>query len=514
MMRGAEQFKQLFEKHRNRPILLYGDPDCDGLFSLYLMCQFCEMMGIKHYDYYVNEHRFHGFTLPVDKLKGKLVIAADFHIETNVLEDLVNHDVVVLSTDHHDIKGEYVDISNDMYDTEGIIINKQYYFEPEEDRYLSGAGVFYELICSLWPQFKNKVFEAIVGVSLLTDVRATENDKAKEYLRKTFNIDPETQYIDYLIKNTITGDFTFGRPKLDRNFVDYTLSPTINALLRYNKTSEAVEFILGRGLKNGNKYRQSQSDLMTVMANRVRLNSLSSINILAIIDIDFADYPDVELSDFIGLLCSNYKDKYGGKSVLGFTVANGKVTRASFRGKFDDVPYLSSIRQLIPHSDGHQTAFGIKNFEPTPDLWVQLDDLISDLESNHVKTVNIVETGNLAALLNERGLKIADENCYVRDCFRTYIKYTGTNIQITKTSYKTIDFTYQDKLNGLTPDGKSNGKEYKYLLDDNGKRIPKYIEYMVDGRSMKSFGEPLEECVILPILEKGRIQLYVKPMPK
>ncbi len=513
MMHGAEQFKELFEKYQDRPIFLYGDPDCDGLFSLWLMTKFCDMLG-KTYEYHVNEHRFHGFTYPVEQLKGKLVIAADFHIKREELEELVNHDVVVLSTDHHDIKGEYVDITNDMYGTEGIILNNQYYFEPEEDRYLSGAGVFYELICSLWSEFKNKLYEAIVGVSLLTDVRATESEKAKEYLRRTFRIDPDTPYIKYLIENTQTGDYTFGSPKLDRNFIDYTLSPTINALLRYNKTKEAVDFVLEKGLKNGNQYRQSQSDLMTIMAERVRLKSLSSVNILAIIDTDFMDYANVELSDFIGLLCSNFKDRCGGKSVLGFTVANNKVTRASFRGKFDDIPYLSSIRQIIPNADGHQTAFGIKNFEPTQSLWIELDDLISDLEASHVGTVNIIEVNNLAALLNERGTKIAEENCYVRDCFRTYIKYTGSNAQITKTTYKTIEFTYQDKLNGLTPDEKKGGKEYKYLLDENGRRIPKFIEYLIDGRKAKSFGEPLEECVILPILEKGYIQLYVKPLPR
>lgn len=513
MLYGAEQFKELFEKYQDRPIFLYGDPDCDGLFALWLMTKFCDMLG-KTYELHVNEHRHHGFIYPIDKLKGKLVIAADFHITREEVEELVNHDVVLLSTDHHDIKGEYVDISNDKYGTEGIIINNQYYFEPEEDRYLSGAGVFYELISSLYPEFKCKLYEAIVGISLLTDVRATESEKAKAYLRTAFRIDPETPYIKYLIDNTSTGDYTFGMPRMDRNFIDYTLSPTINALLRYNKTQEAIDFILEKGLQRGNQYRQSQSDLMTVMAERVRLLCLSSVNILAILDTDFMDYANVELSDFIGLLCSNFKDKYGGKSVLGFTVANNKVTRASFRGKYDDIPYLSSIRQLIPNADGHQTAFGIKNFEPTQDLWINLNDLISDLESNHVKTVNILEVSNLAALLNEKGLKIAEENCYVRDCFRTYIKYIGSNVQIIKTSYKMIEMTYQDRLNGLTPDMKKGDKEYKYLLDDNGRRIPKFIEYLVDGRKMKSFGEPLEKCVILPILEKGYIQLYVKPFPE
>ena len=60
VMFGKERFKEIFEKYNSRPILLYGDPDVDGLISLLLMCQFCDMQGLK-YSYYVNDKRFHGF---------------------------------------------------------------------------------------------------------------------------------------------------------------------------------------------------------------------------------------------------------------------------------------------------------------------------------------------------------------------------------------------------------------------------------------------------------------------
>ena len=71
-MFGADLFKSLFEKFKNRPILVYGDPDSDGLISLKLMCDFCDMFGLK-YKYFVNEHRHHGFTLSPSVLNGYLV---------------------------------------------------------------------------------------------------------------------------------------------------------------------------------------------------------------------------------------------------------------------------------------------------------------------------------------------------------------------------------------------------------------------------------------------------------
>ena len=203
------------------------------------------MLGL-NYSYYVNENRYHGFAIPVEKLKGYLVISSDFTIQKNEVENLVNNDIVLLSTDHHECQNEFIDVKGET--AEGIVINNQYPFEPEEDRYLSGAGVFYELICSLYPEFKSNEREALVGITLLSDIREIENNKARAYLKKTYTSDTETGYANYLVTSVIENDYGFGLPKLDRNFIDFNLSPYINSLLRFNQKDRAVEFILGRGL--------------------------------------------------------------------------------------------------------------------------------------------------------------------------------------------------------------------------------------------------------------------------
>ena len=522
MLTGAEKFKELFEKYKGtRPILLYGDPDPDGLFSLYLMTQFCLQQGITNYTYYVNEHRQHGFFIPPEKLKGMLVIAADFHIDYSTMQNLVDNDVVILSTDHHDIKGEFVDVYNTVYGTEGIIINNQYYFEPAEDRYLSGAGVFYELICSLYPQFKCNVFASVVGITLLTDIREIENEKAQEYLKITYNTGLETPYARYLIDNTLQKEkqWEFGSPKLTRNYVDFTLGPTINALLRLNKTDEAIRFILNQGLgfKVGQQYREYQKSLITIMMERVRILDLSNVTILEINDRDFQDMPEAPLSDFIGFLCNKYKDTKEGKSVLGYNVQNNKVTRASFRGKYDDIPYLHSIKRLIPSADGHLGAFGIRTLEPNPDLWTELNDVVFDLEFNHETTINIIETSRLSFLINSQGHDIARHNAYVRDTNRTYIKYVGPkdSIHILSESFVKTEFTYQDKLDGKTPDGYDKNKQpFKYVLDKDGKLIHSNIKYKIEGRDFTSFGPTIEEGLILLIMNGKYMAGYVKPYPQ
>ena len=107
-------------------------------------------------------------------------------------------------------------------------------------------------------------------------------------------------------------------------------------------------------------------------------------------------------------------------------------------------------------------------------------------------------------------MNLAYENLVVRDMYRSYIRYTGSNIRITRTTYKMEELTVNDLINGIKADVTKGNVSYRYLRDTNGNLIPKYIEYMVDGRKVKSFGVPLEDGLILPILEKGYVQLYVR----
>lgn len=463
------------------------------------------MLGLK-YSYYVNEERFHGLNISPKKLEGYLVIASDFTITQDEMQILVDNDVAVLSTDHHDCQKTFIDCTGKA---EGIVINNQYPFEPDEDRYLSGAGVFYELVCSLYPEFKSKEREALVGITLLSDVRQIENDKARKYLKTTYTSDTSEGYLNYLIENTTDTDFSFGAPRLDRNFIDFTLNPRINALLRFNRTEEAIQFVLGHGLKKDN-YRESQRNLVAEMTAKANTLLLPSLDILAINALDFMQY-NVKITSFIGLLCSDWKDKHEGKSVIGLVFENGKITRASFRGRYDDIHYRSGFKNLGIKAEGHPTAFGLIDFEPERETWVQLDDLVTDLESHHSTTVSIINSNNLAVTLTRDGMTLANENQYVRDMYRTYIKYLGNNIKINKITYKMSEFTDEDYRTGVIPDKVEGKVSYKYLRDTQGNAIPKYIEYMIDGRKVKSFGVTIEEGLILPMLEKGYIQLYVRP---
>ena len=498
--------KLIDENIHGRPVLIYGDPDVDGMISLLLVSHLLEDLGVK-YSYYVNENRHHGFVLDTEMLRNSFIICVDFEVKQNILEELVENNCIVLSLDHHDIQDEPIILKNSKGDIRALVINNQYPFELEEDRYLSGAGVVYEVFRDAYPEFKSKEREALVGITLLSDARAIENSKARRYLKTLYSSDSQSGYLGYLVSNVIESDFGFGVPKFDRNFVDYSFSPRINSLLRFGYETEALEFILGRGLHiSGTKERQA--NLLQAMKMRASYLDLENIKIIALNADAFPDYSDVNLDNFIGLMCNDVKGT--GKSVLGFTFQNGKVNRASFRGRYDDLQYREMAVGLGLDAQGHAGAFGILNFTPTKDLWVRLNEAVGIADASHVQTAKVVETSNLAFTMLQKGMTIASENCYVRDMYRTYLRYTGSKKTVLKETFKTEPLTQEEIAAGVKPVKTVDKVPMKFVLDSDGKRVPKYIEYLIDGQRVKSFGTPVSEGVILPILEKGGVQLYVR----
>ena len=479
MFRGTEKAGDIIERglREGRKVLLYGDPDVDGLMSLKLMCDLFDMKGVS-YTYHVNDNREHGFQITdLDSLADTLIVAADFAMLRDEIVALNNHNVYIVSIDHHDIDDTMVEYEN------GVIINNQYEFEPDEKRYLSGAGMAYEVFCDIYPEFKSKEREAIVGITLLSDARAIENDLARQYLKTTYSSDAE--YIRYLIECTLSSDFGFGAPRMDRSFIDFTFSPTVNAMLRFNKTQEAVDLILGKGMEKGISWRDRQRQLLEEMMQKVEILDLKNCYVLAINAKLFSQ----PITGFIGLLCSRLRQNE--KSAIIFAYQDSVVLRASFRGLYDGVEYRDALKSLGLQAEGHSIAFGINNFKPTPDLWGKIDVLIGQIEQGYQDKRTIIEVTNLSKVMLTDGKDVAENNCYVRDMFRTYFKYKGTQYNEVKRTYK-------------------QNKDKTFQLDKNGNKITKYIEYLVDGRIVKSFGKNLADGLILPLLEKGYMNLYVE----
>lgn len=468
--RGSDEVGDFFEnRFKGTEVIVYFDPDVDGLIAGYSACKALSLRGIK-YTWFINSNREHGFFLPIDKIKGRNILAVDFLIPEEQLKEIVDAGCNILSIDHHENGDKFIEYSSNG--KRGIVINNQYGFEEETGRYLSGAGVVFESFIKYFgEEFNTRENRALVGITLLSDIRDIENINARLYLQELYT-HPYKGYIGYLLDNTMGAvDYGFGVPRLDRNYVDYTLSPIINSCLRFNQQDMVVEFILGNSFIN-KTYRDKQKSLIEEMMKNVRVIQMSNLNIVILDKLQFKG-SDVEdyLSNFIGLLASQYLD--GERSAIAYLVDGKQVGRASFRGRVTGLDYLSELVKLV-NGIGHGPAFGIRGLKPSKKLFEEINNVCKELEADEDFSVGYITTRNLSMTANTRGYDIGVENIYCLSQHRKYIKYNGDNIKNTR-----------------------SGAKYK--------------EYNIDGVLVMCFDNDLDprKDLIMPILERGVLSFYL-----
>lgn len=470
--KGTDIFKEMVSSFNN--IIVYFDPDVDGMIAGYFVCKYITSMG-KTFKWYVNSNRSHNWGIPLEKIKGYDIIAVDFMIPEKQLKDIVTSGSNIISMDHHVNQDDFIDIT--INGKRGAVINNQYPFEPENGRYLSGAGVVFETLSAIDASFNTEENRALVGLTLLSDVCNIENDLAKEYLTTLYN-HKYKGYIKYLIDGTMGDkDWGFGVPRLDRKFVEFKFSPAVNACLRFNRESDVVKFFLGIG-KLDLTYREKQKELVKKMLKIVEVREFEKSKVVFLNDWDesISYYSDV-LSNFIGLIASRYLD--GKKSVIAYLISkdlkgNKYVKRASFRGYINGIDYLKATKDLI-EGIGHQSAFGVLNLKPRKDLFRKVSDACGKIEEGYVTTNTITPTTNLAIFANRFGRTYANFNMFCLAQNSKYVRYVGSNIKVLV-----------------------NGDSFQ--------------KYKVDGIEVKCFNSNLNfsNGLIYPILERGYINYYLQ----
>lgn len=488
--------------------LVYYDPDVDGLFSGKLACNFLDAFG-RHYTKYINQNRAHGFFYDdIASLRGKTVIAVDFAITPDKLELLRQNGVLLINIDHHSIKSDkLVTYSFDgSSQIDGVVINNQYSFEPEEQRYLSGAGVVFYVLSHLVSGFDCEVNRALVGLTLLSDIRPLENELARNFLHTCYTC--RHPYMKYLVDATkAERDFTFGVPRMERNYVDYTFSPKMNALFRLNMGQTAIELADGVLPRFSlDSVRDKQNEIRDYIYTNVITPFVKKPELLKTCGNEVVTYPTVggtalglrnlgvyniapvlydgkySVSNFIGLTCSHIKGN--GKSCMVYVGDENNIERGSFRGRFDSVDYLSVFRRhgFEGHCDGHTVAFGILPSKLSDVDFGALSAEIGQLEAQAELTEyanRIVPVSNMSTFLHSDMLRdIAMTNIYVRDSYRVYLQYMGTN------AVKNVK--------------------------------GKLFEFNIDGVIVKCFNDDLDtrNGHILPIYDRGQLTFYLKNIKK
>lgn len=482
--RGSEYVQWFIKKGvaQGRKFLVYGDPDIDGMVACYFVCKFLGDRGI-NYTYYINENRKHGFKLPLDKISGLTIIGVDFAMTPKEIEDVTNSGADIILIDHHNITStELVLCDNIEHGTFGCIINNQYSFEPKEHRYLSGAGVVYNVLGLADSNFLTEENKALVGITLLTDIRELENEYAQDFLRTTYTSKaPMIQRLIDVTKPDI--DYGFGVICMDRNYIEYTFSPKFNSMFRANKGYEAFEFMLGKPLSKEfiNMCREFQNKVIQYIMDNLKGVEYSNIICKHIENKTMQglskeiDVPSIflsaKLSNYIGLVASRIRGTKD--SLLYITNSDGVIERGSFRGKSDRIDYLRLFVELGAVADGHKNAFGFFKFVDCDEEF--LNYCISECELNIPDPPNEdIEVANLSIFNMSSVRKVAEYNIYVRSQKRKYIKYIGNNATCTQ--------------------------------------VGKLFKWDIDGVSVKAFSDDItpENGYILPMIERNYIVYYLK----
>lgn len=471
----AVQYLKSLPKDERPPVLVYGDPDIDGLVSMREFLVFLEKeLEDDSIPYYVNNNRSHGFFIPAEKLKGYFVFCVDFAIERPKLEELVDAGVTVISVDHHDCEEEFIYAESDT--AYGVVINNQYPFENQDWLFQSGMGVLYHCIADYEEEInedfdyrRNITTKALVGLTLLSDVRNIEMPKARQFLECLYD-HPRKGYIGYLMDSVINKDYSFGVPCMDRNFVDYTFSPKVNALFRFNLQDLACQFILGYGYPIQD-FQELQKEFVSRLEETVTVYEYPNISFLEIPSTGLTEDEKTYVTNFVGLLASRYTSPHN--VVIAYYSDNGKVGRASFRGSIQTVDFRKSLNDFGIDGRGHAAAYGILNFEKDEELFKKISDRCSQLFEGVSTEVPYITVGHLGMWLRDikKGYRVSKENCFLLNHHRIHIRYTGDISRITK----------------------KRGNE-------------KYAIYDVDGIEVRCFDLELnfETGLILPMLEKGR----------
>lgn len=465
--RGSAEADKLIKQMKS-PILVYFDPDIDGGFAGLLVCKFLSQLG-KEFTWYCNSKREHGWFLPIDRVAGKDIIAVDFLITREQVIEICEAGCNLVSFDHHLNGKDFIEYTSTSK-TRGIIINNQYPFEKSTSRYLSGAGVVFESIVAFNPSFNSLLHRALVGITLLSDIRDIENDNARGYLYDLYH-HPYKGYIKYLIDSVLgERDYSFGTPRMDRNFVDYRFSPKLNACFRFNEETEVIQFLMCQRFLDLECHKM-QKVLVEKLKSSSNVVEFEHLRVISFFVKDYLQYRDV-LSSFVGLTAARFLD--GKKSCICMSIGNGYVERASFRGRVNGLNYLEAGDALL-RGVGHGSAFGIKELVPSGKLFKSLSNVYGSLEESIGWEPNIVRTANLSVFARRKAVMYAIENQYRLSQNRTFIKYTGHSIQRKR--------SYGD-----------------------------WNEYSVDGVSVLCFdtSKNFENGLIFPIMERGHISFYLE----
>lgn len=393
---------------RNSTIAFHTDVDVDGLGTTYIFKKLAENVGATKHLFMINKDKVHGVQQKhadyINKVKNvDLMIITDS--SSNEIDIIKQFNCDVICVDHHellhnDLYGkcndgihDYIIVNNTIknynQDIDNLWLRKKSpdtfgnLLEYNGDKDMSCGVVVYELLrlyCVCFGHknlLENLMLYQWAGITLLTDVINTLNDRNQWYLNKTISY-REVEPTLYTIMTNITNY----KAMLDKTFIQYTLAPKINKAIRAGGSAEALNIIMNEPYKINDldKYAELQKEAVDTVCyvkstdavtGDVKLIPKKFNTDTICVDIDkFNINPN-----YTGVIASRFSGE-NNKNTAVFVHENG-LCRGSFRGRLKDIDYRKFFTDCYEdiYAQGHPTAFGFKTTED------RLKDIMSRIKS-------------------------------------------------------------------------------------------------------------------------------------
>lgn len=477
ILQGVDLAKQVLANGlaRGYPIVIKGDPDVDGLFAWYVASK---MLDEKGYTYHscVNTDRRHGlvdeekvkverswgtydYYIPTEYHQNEIIINVDSSLSAEELLQLTQQGNFVISLDHHEVESDprfptqqYWSTTEETGDGvsligEAVLINNQYSFEPEELRFWSGTGVVLNALSQILEVDIETEWIAMHGVTLLSDVRDIENPLAREILKVTYETPlvqmPILRKLAHISQEEVPERFQRIPEKLDRTFVDFSLSPYINASYQLNLSEYLFKLCSQTSFFYSLPAKTIRTRVLNHMKDYLKVTELENLVVLALDVSTIPQTPDSSLyqfkyTSFLGLIANQYlRDR--GKTVLIAALENGKWSRGSVRGIHSDIDYREFFANHGFDAQGHKGAFGLVSVKGSLNFPL-IDKELGELEKKaDTRVSNVHSISNLLESLDYLR-ELAYENEFLLSSNFHSISYSGLLYSVYTESAKKIGY--------------------------------------------------------------------------
>lgn len=344
----------------NRPMVVYGDYDVDGMSAATLLSEALRSLG-GQVSVYIPSRLEEGYGLNPEAVKrifsaeDPLLITVDTGIAAaDVLAPFIAEGRDIIVTDHHMLPEKLPDC---------LIINPKFHPETEAFGQLCGAGVAFMLACGLFrragrPTWDLDAYVALAALATVADIVPLLGDNRRIVKRglTVLNHQPRPGIAALMEAAHLTPG------KLRAEHIAFQLAPRLNAAGRLDKTDLALALLRADNSARAREAAGALDDLnreRKAMEEQAFQAALTQITELAPKSIVVCG--DDWHAGVIGIVASRLMERYGVPAVvLTLKQEEGSLTGSARAPEgFDLYAHLSAVQPTLVQFGGHAKAAGL-----------------------------------------------------------------------------------------------------------------------------------------------------------